>query len=148
MRRMFLVLVVVFTSWASGLGQTAVKKPAAAPVLPRVVTKIALLNQNGAISPTTLVNLTAKLYRVSAYYEMVSTTSDCSSSIELGFHWTDDTGHVQQHDIGIFECFDLSSSGTSFVVHGAVGTPLTYFVTTNPIDTIQYNLYSTVEQLE
>jgi len=115
---------------------------------PQIVAKVALTGQAAAIPLTTLITFKANPYRVSLYYEMVQTSSDCASSIQPLFQWVDDTHHEKQAEIGPFECFDLASGAISTVVHGIPGTPLQYEVTTNPRDTIDYNIYITVEKLE
>jgi hypothetical protein len=122
----------------------------AAPPSPVIVAKVALTGLTGAISPTTIYTFKKSLYRVSSYWEIVVPgPADCNSSIFLYVQWTDDTPISQQKTVGATDCFDYGSAGTTYVVHGAAGTPLTYSVTTNPeVPGMVYNWYITVEQLE
>jgi hypothetical protein len=114
---------------------------------PLMVAKVLLTSQGAAIPLTTLIKFKANLYRVSLYYEMVQTTSDCGSSVQPLLQWEDDSHHTKQAEIGPFECFDLASGSILTVVHGIPGTQLQYEVAANPKDTIDYNLFITVEEL-
>lgn len=115
---------------------------------PQVVANVALTGQGNAIPATTLMTFKTNLYRVNMYFEMVTTTADCGSSIAPTFQWVDDAHRSRSKQIGLLECFNLGFAQTTFIVHGIPGTALTYSVLANPVDTIQYNLYITVEQLQ
>jgi len=149
MRRMMVCAwLVLLASLGTSYGQGEKKQSTVYP--PKIVANVALTSQGGAIPPTTLITFTTNLYRVSAYYEMVATTPDCNSSISPTFQWTDDSLHSRSQSMkgSPFECSTLSYGETVFVAHGAPDTPLTYSVLVNPTDTIQYNLYITVEKLQ
>ena len=134
------LLILLVASCVTALGQSTGS--------PRFVAKVALTNQGAAIPLTVLMRFKTNLYRLSAYYEMVSTTPDCNSSVYPAFQWVDESQQTRHVDIGIFECFDLSFGQGSFVIHGTAGSPVIYSVAAAPADTIQYNLYMTVEQLD
>lgn len=115
---------------------------------PRIVKSVTLLGLSGALPEITLLTFDSNLYRVNIYYEMVHTTRDCNSAIAPIFQWTDDSGHLRAKRIGNFLCFKERYKQEVFVVHGVHGTPLSFLLEATPQDTILYNLYITVEQLQ
>ena len=71
------LLILLVGSCVTALGQSTGS--------PRFVAKVALTNQGAAIPLTVLMRFKTNLYRLSAYYEMVSTTPDCNSSVYPAF---------------------------------------------------------------
>ena len=118
------------------------------PYPPKVVVNVALTAQGGAIPSTPVLTFKTKLYRINMYYENFAKTADCGTSISPQFQWIDDTKATRTTSFSPVECDSWGYREQSFIIRGVPGTALMYSVLANPQDTIQYDLYITVEQLQ
>jgi hypothetical protein len=140
-KTMFFTVLILATNMF-GQGQSAV-----------IVKQVALTNQTAFISPTELLIPTSTaLYRVSAYFEVLSFSRD-GDEYFLNIGWTDATLTGNRKKTLTIRDYDpaLYSNSASLIVSDLAGKPLEYSVTDNlglqqPAD--PFDLYITVEQLQ
>jgi hypothetical protein len=144
MHRMMAFIATILCLAVNSLGQSA-----------PIVKQVALTNQTAYISPTVLVTPKSNaVYRISAYFEVVSLDQNSCDYYYLNLGWSDASPSGQgRAKLTIFTsptCDGRYSAQEVVVVSDLAGEPLGYSVTdTDGVPpSVPFNLYITVEQLQ
>jgi hypothetical protein len=118
-----------------------------------IVKQVALTNQTAFIPPTVLVTPNSNaLYRVSAYFEVLSRSQGQCDSFYLNLGWTDASPSGNgRRTLMLRDCSVLQDSDQMTVVASDLaGKPLGYSVKdANRVPpAVPFNVYITVEQLQ